>query len=65
MDAEIGVVVAVAVFDGDVVADLEADAVAVVLAGFDAADGVAVAVPAGRSRRRSCRSGFRVGRIAV
>ena len=44
VDAEVGVVVAVAVLDHDVVADLEADAVAVVVPRRHAADGEAVAV---------------------
>ena len=44
MQAEVGVVVAVAVLDRHVVADLKADAVAVVVAGRHVADRVAVAV---------------------
>lgn len=44
MDSEVGVIVRVAVFDGNVVADLKADSVTVVVAGFEIANRVSIAV---------------------
>lgn len=44
MDSQVGVVVRVAVFNDNVVADLKADSVAVAVAGFDMANRVTIAV---------------------
>ena len=44
MDAEICVVVAMAILDENVVTDLKANSISVVVAGLDVADGIAVTV---------------------